>query len=70
MMVNETVNPKGYMLYYFIYIIYLKGKFIEIEQICCLVTKSCPTLCNPMDCSSRGFPVFQHLLELAQTHIH
>lgn len=30
-MVNETVNPKGYILYYFNYIIYLKGKFIEIE---------------------------------------
>ena len=24
---------------------------------CCLVTKSCPTLCNPVDCSTPGFPV-------------
>ena len=23
----------------------------------CLVTKLCPALCNPMDCSSPGFPV-------------
>ena len=23
---------------------------------CCLVTKSCPTLCHPMDCSTPGFP--------------
>ena len=36
---------------------------------CCLVAKSCPTP-NPMDCSTAGFPVFQHLLELAQTHVH
>ena len=31
------------------------------------VTQSCPTLCDPMDCSTPGFPVLQHLLELAQT---
>ena len=34
------------------------------------VTKSCPTLCNPMDCSTPGFPVHHQLLELAQTHVH
>ena len=27
-------------------------------------------LCNPMDCSTLGFPVLHHLLELAQTHVH
>ena len=37
---------------------------------CCSVTKSCPTLCDPMDCSMPGFPVLHYLLELAQTHIH
>ena len=36
---------------------------------CCLVTKSCPTLCKPMDCSTLGFPVLHHLLEFAQIHI-
>ena len=34
------------------------------------VTKSCPTLCNPMDCSMPGFPVHHQLPELAQTHVH
>ena len=24
---------------------------------CCSVAQSCPTLCNPMDCSTPGFPV-------------
>ena len=37
---------------------------------CCSVTKSCPTLCGPMDCSSPGFPVLHYLSEFAQTHIH
>ena len=32
--------------------------------------QSCPTLCNPMDCSTPGSPVHQQLLELAQTHVH
>ena len=34
------------------------------------VTQSCPTLWNPMDCSTPGFPVHHQLPELAQTHIH
>ena len=34
------------------------------------VTQSCPTLCNPMDCSMPGFPVLHHLPKLAQTHVH
>ena len=34
------------------------------------VAQSCPTLCNPMDCSKPGFPVHHHLLELAQTRVH
>jgi len=34
------------------------------------VTQSCPTLCDPMDCSTPGFPVHHQLPELAQTHIH
>ena len=37
---------------------------------CCLVTKPCPTLCNPMACSTPGFPVLHHLPEFAQTHVH
>ena len=37
---------------------------------CCSMAQSRPTLCDPMDCSTPGFPVHHHLLELAQTHIH
>ena len=32
-------------------------------------TKSCPTLYDPMDCSTPGFPVHHQLLERAQTHV-
>ena len=34
------------------------------------VTQSCPTLCNPMDCSTPGLPVHHQLPELAHTHFH
>ena len=38
---------------------------------CCFsVAQSCPTPCDPTDCSTPGFPVHHHLLELAQTHVH
>ena len=36
----------------------------------CSVTQSCPTLCDPMDCSMPGFLVLHHLLQLIQTHVH
>ena len=35
-----------------------------------LVAQSCPTLCNPMNCSTPGFPVHYQLLELTQTHVY
>ena len=33
---------------------------------CCSVIKSCPTFCDPMDCSMPGFLVLHYLLEFAQ----
>ena len=34
------------------------------------VAQSCPTLCDPMDCSMPGHPVHHYLPELNQTHVH
>ena len=34
------------------------------------VVQLCPTLCNPMDCSTPGFPVHHQLLDLVQIHVH
>ena len=36
----------------------------------CSAAQSCPTLSNPMDCSTLGFPVLHHLPELGQIHVH
>ena len=35
--------------------------FIWYISCCCSGTKSCPTLCDPMDCSSQGFSVLHYL---------
>ena len=37
---------------------------------CCSVTNLCPTLCDPMNFTTPGFPVLHCLLEFAQTHVH
>ena len=34
------------------------------------VTQSCPTLCDPMNCSTPGLPVHHQHLEFTQTHVH
>ena len=34
------------------------------------VAQSCPTLCDPMNCSTPGLPAHHKLLELTQTHVH
>ena len=34
------------------------------------VTQLCPTLCNPMNCSTPGLPVHHQLLQFTQTHVH
>ena len=38
-------------------------QFISVVQLC-------PTLCDPMDCSTPGFPVHHQLPEFTQIHVH
>ena len=52
----------------------VKGKWNSWRKsvpscVLCSVAKSCPTLCDSMDCSKPGFPVLHHLPEFAQTHV-
>ena len=44
-------------------------KWKQRNNGCCLVAKSCLTLCDPTDCSTPGFFVLHYLLELAQTRV-
>ena len=38
--------------------------------LCCLVTKSSPTLCKLMDCSTPDYPVLHYLSQCTQIHVH
>ena len=42
---------------------------IAMEVCCCSVTNSCPTLCDPVDCSTPGFPVLRCLPEFAHIRV-
>ena len=62
-----------YMYRYIRYLSILKLFVLWIKMLpirICSVAQSCPTLCDPMDCSMPGFPVIHHLPEFTQTHIH
>ena len=47
-----------------------KYKFVYTHCCCCSVTKLCPTLCHPMNCSMPGLPVSHYLPEFAQVHVY
>ena len=40
------------------------------DVCCCSITQSCPAVCDPMDCSTPGFPVLHYLPDFAQTYVH
>ena len=40
------------------------------HQVLWLFNRCHVILCDPMDCSTPGFPVLHHFLESAQTHVH
>ena len=48
----------------------VKRSFPFLRPICYSLAKSCPTLCNPMDCSMPGFHILHYLPEFAQNHVH
>ena len=49
--------------------IYMTQLYIYMYQFSS-VAQWCPTLCDPMDCSTPGLPVYHQLPEFTQTHVH
>ena len=47
-----------------------KDNFKYCHCCFCSVAQLCPTLCDPMEYSTPGFPVLHYLLEFAQTYVH
>ena len=40
------------------------------ECCCCSVTQSCPSLCDPVDCSTAGLSIPHHLPKFTQIHVY
>ena len=66
---SAIINSFTYSAVIFEYLLYFRQwrKFGPIQSSS--VVQSCLILCNPMDCSAPGFPVYHQLPELAQTHV-
>ena len=64
-----TVRVKVLSLFFvFVFMYYLYVKYYEPQFSS--VTQSFPTLCNPMNHSTPGLPVYHQLPEATQTHVH
>ena len=48
---------------------HINSKYLYLLQFSS-VAQSCPTLCDPMNCSTPGLPVHHQLRESTQTHVH
>ena len=59
-----TIVPKA--IYRFNACVCAKSLSVQFSS----VTQSCPTLCDPMNCSTPGLPVHHQLPEFTQTHVH
>ena len=47
-----------------------RKKFYNLSVQFSSVAHSCPTICDPMNCSTPGLPVHHQLPEFTQTHVH
>ena len=48
---------------------HINSKYLYVLQFTS-VAQSCPTLCDPMNCSTPGLPVHHQLPEFTQAHVH
>ena len=68
---NEPIYLFSHLQLIHPFIIHICNAFISsVIQSLSSVPQLCLILCNPMDCSTPGFPVHHQLPELAQTHVH
>ena len=59
---NSYINTNGEIILWYMRIHYS----VQFSS----VTQSCPTLCDPLNCSMPGLPVHHQLPEFTQTHVH
>ena len=74
---KQDVNKTMYLYIQVKRVNYFKKFYNSYQNSLCFssvqfisVTQSCPTLCDPMNCSTPGLPVHHQLQEFTQTHVH
>ena len=60
-MISLTLVPQFYLRH---------NSFVSLSVQFSSVAQSCPTLCDPMNHSTPGLPVYHQLPEFTQTHVH
>ena len=61
-----TFFSKAHRIFSMIYFILGHKSSLQLTS----VAQSCPTLCDPMNCSTPGLPVHHQHPEFTQTHVH
>ena len=67
---QDGIEPKGIQRGFMPGTLRENDGIITGDEGCCSVAKLCPTVCDPMNCSTPGFSVLHYLPEFAQTHVH
>ena len=78
---KKSIHCQLFVLFSFVFCVFIKyiwRSFLNVVNISVKikitwfssVAQSCPTLCDPMNCSTPGLPIRHQLLELTQTHVH
>ena len=78
--IHKSVSVHMCKLFYRVYI-YIKSVPLNLETMSWFskvvasvqfssVAQSCPTICDPMNCSTPGLPIHHQLPESTQTHVH
>ena len=67
---QDGIEPKGIQRGFMPGSLGENDGIITGDEGCCSVAKLCPTVCDPMNCSTPGFSVLHYLPEFAQTHVH
>ena len=72
MVPNKKFPSEGWndMIFENMSIWYFQNLINSLYKVISSVAQSCLTRCNPMDCSTPGFPVHHQLSEFARTHVH
>ena len=65
---NNKIFKRGLIHFKFSFPLPMSVQFSSVQFSS--VSQSCPTLCDPIDCSTPGLPVHHQLLEFTQTLVH